>query len=192
MKEDLDRMFEGLSQKLAQWTKQLRGKKSRVSLLLVIGFLGMGLILLSELLDTPAQEEAPAQPQQQEQTAPEQSLEQRLEEIVGQIDGVGRCSVMVTLKESACSVYATEDSQRREGAQQDGSSESESRLVLIEGAQGEQQPVVEKTVQPQINGVIVVCQGADSVSVRQQVTEAVTTVLGLRSTQVCVCPGRLG
>ncbi len=186
-------MFEGLSQKLAQWTKQLRGKKSRVSLLLVIGFLGMGLILLSELLDTPAQEEeTPAQPQQQEQAAPEQSLEQRLEEIVGQIDGVGRCSVMVTLKESACSVYATEDSQRREGAQQDGSSESESRLVLIEGAQGEQQPVVEKTVQPQINGVIVVCQGADSVSVRQQVTEAVTTVLGLRSTQVCVCPGRLG
>lgn len=185
-------MFEGLSQKLAQWTEQLRGKKSRVSLLLVIGFLGMGLILLSELLDTPAQEETPAQPQQQEQAAPEQSLEQRLEEIVGQIDGVGRCSVMVTLKESACSVYATEDSQRREGAQQDGSSESESRLVLIKGAQGEQQPVVEKTVQPQINGVIVVCQGADSVSVRQQVTEAVTTVLGLRSTQVCVCPGRLG
>ena len=41
-----------------------------------------------------------------------------------------------------------------------------------------------------MNGVVVVCQGAKSMTVCQQVTEAVTTVLGIRSTQVCVCPGR--
>ena len=90
------------------------------------------------------------------------------------------------------SVYAVEDSVSQEQDRQtnSGSSSSQKKLVLIEDGEGGNQPVLEKTVRPQVNGVVVVCQGAKSMTVCQQVTEAVTTVLGIRSTQVCVCPGR--
>src|SRR5699024_4182026 len=119
-------------------------------------------------------------------------LQQRLEEIISQIDGVGECSVMLTFEESERSVYAVEDSVSQEQDRQtnSGSSTSQKRLVLVENGEGGNQPVLEKTVRPQVNGVVVVCQGAKSMTVCQQVTEAVTTVLGIRSTQVCVCPGR--
>ena len=50
-------------------------------------------------------------------------------------------------------------------------------------------PLVEATLAAQVNGVLVVCPGANSARVCQQITEAVTTVLGIKSTQVCVFAG---
>lgn len=86
--------------------------------------------------------------------------------------------------------WRTASARSKTGRQTPGSSSSQKRLVLVENGEGGNQPVLEKTVRPQVNGVVVVCQGAKSMTVCQQVTEAVTTVLGIRSTQVCVCPGR--
>ena len=157
--------------------------------------MGMGLILCSELLageEPKKSEPAMKQPEQQNAQQSEQQLQQRLEEIISQIDGVGECSVMLTFEESERSVYAVEDSVSQEQDRQtnSGSSSSQKKLVLIEDGEGGNQLVLEKTVRPQVNGVVVVCQGAKSMTVCQRVTEAVTTVLGIRSTQVCVCPGR--
>ena len=65
---------------------------------------------------------------------------------------------------------------------------TEQALVVVEDKDGGSFPVIERTIQPQVNGVVVVCEGGKSSKVCQQVTEAVTTVLGLRSTDVCVLP----
>ena len=168
MREDFDRFL----QRLQAFWRSFCNSQNRVRLLVAVGLLGMGLILCSELL---AGEE------------PKKS-----EPAISQIDGVGECSVMLTFEESERSVYAVEDSVSQEQDRQtnSGSSSSQKRLVLVENGEGGNQPVLEKTVRPQVNGVVVVCQGAKSMTVCQQVTEAVTTVLGIRSTQVCVCPGR--
>lgn len=192
MREDFDRFL----QRLQAFWRSFCNSQNRVRLLVAVGLLGMGLILCSELLageEPKKSEPATAQPsQQQNAQQSEQQLQQRLEEIISQIDGVGECSVMLTFEESERSVYAVEDSvsQERDRQTNSGSSSSQKRLVLIEDGEGGNQPVLEKTVRPQVNGVVVVCQGAKSMTVCQQVTEAVTTVLGIRSTQVCVCPGR--
>ena len=192
MREDFDRFL----QRLQAFWRSFCNSQNRVRLLVAVGLLGMGLILCSELLageEPKKSEPATEQPEQQQNTQQsEQQLQQRLEEIISQIDGVGECSVMLTFEESERSVYAVEDSvsQERDRQTNSGSSTSQKRLVLIEDGEGRNQPVLEKTVRPQVNGVVVVCQGAKSMTVCQQVTEAVTTVLGIRSTQVCVCPGR--
>ena len=192
MREDLDRFL----QRLQAFWRSFCNSQNRVRLLVAVGLLGMGLILCSELLageEPKKSEPATEQPEQQQNTQQsEQQLQQRLEEIISQIDGVGECSVMLTFEESERSVYAVEDSVSQEQDRQtnSGSSSSQKRLVLVENGEGGNQPVLEKTVRPQVNGVVVVCQGAKSMTVCQQVTEAVTTVLGIRSTQVCVCPGR--
>lgn len=193
MREDFDRVL----QRLQAFWRSLCDSQKRVQLLVAVGLLGMGLILCSELLageESKENEPAAAEPaQQQTSQQTEQQLQHRLEEIISQIDGVGECSVMLTFGESERSVYAVEDSVSQEQDRQadSGSSSSQKKLVLIEDGEGGNQPVLEKTVHPQVNGVVVVCQGAQSMTVCQQVTEAVTTVLGIRSTQVCVCPGRL-
>ncbi len=192
MREDFDRFL----QRLQAFWRSFCNSQNRVRLLVAVGLLGMGLILCSELLageEPKKSEPATEQPEQQQNTQQsEQQLQQRLEEIISQIDGVGECSVMLTFEESERSVYAVEDSVSQEQDRQtnSGSSSSQKKLVLIEDGEGGNQPVLEKTVRPQVNGVVVVCQGAKSMTVCQQVTEAVTTVLGIRSTQVCVCPGR--
>lgn len=191
MREDFDRFL----QRLQAFWRSFCNSQNRVRLLVAVGLLGMGLILCSELLageEPKKSEPATEQPEQQNAQQSEQQLQQRLEEIISQIDGVGECSVMLTFEESERSVYAVEDSVSQEQDRQtnSGSSSSQKRLVLVEDGEGGNQPVLEKTVCPQVNGVVVVCQGAKSMTVCQQVTEAVTTVLGIRSTQVCVCPGR--
>ena len=191
MREDFDRFL----QRLQAFWRSFCNSQNRVRLLVAVGLLGMGLILCSELLageEPKKSEPAMKQPEQQNVQQSEQKLQQRLEEIISQIDGVGECSVMLTFEESERSVYAVEDSVSQEQDRQtnSGSSTSQKRLVLVENGEGGNQPVLEKTVRPQVNGVVVVCQGAKSMTVCQQVTEAVTTVLGIRSTQVCVCPGR--
>lgn len=191
MREDFDRFL----QRLQAFWRSFCNSQNRVRLLVAVGLLGMGLILCSELLageEPKKSEPAMKQPEQQNAQQSEQQLQQRLEEIISQIDGVGECSVMLTFEESERSVYAVEDSVSQEQDRQtnSGSSSSQKRLVLVENGEGGNQPVLEKMVRPQVNGVVVVCQGAKSMTVCQQVTEAVTTVLGIRSTQVCVCPGR--
>ena len=192
MREDFDRFL----QRLQAFWRSFCNSQNRVRLLVAVGLLGMGLILCSELLageEPKKSEPATEQPEQQQNTQQsEQQLQQRLEEIISQIDGVGECSVMLTFEERERSVDGVEDSVSQEQDRQtnSGSSSSQKRLVLVENGEGGNQPVLEKTVRPQVNGVVVVCQGAKSMTVCQQVTEAVTTVLGIRSTQVCVCPGR--
>ena len=167
-------------------------RTDRTRLLVIAGLVGMGLILCSELMPQASEE---AEPLVQEQSSSEQyvrSMEERLKEILSQIDGAGECSVMVTLRESSRSVYASEDkstTQTSQGQQNtQNTSSSEQKLVLVESRDGQSSPVIEKIVEPQIGGVIVVCEGGGSAQVQSQVIEAVTTVLGIRSTQVCVSP----
>ena len=164
----------------------------RTRLLILLGLISMGMIFCSELFSTPkSQEDATSPVCQQEGFSSEayiQSMEQRLREILSQIDGVGECSVMVTLKESSRRIFASEDKTSQEKSDGRFDLSSEKRLVLLEDKSGAEYPIVETTLSPQIKGVMIVCKGAKSAKVCQQVTEAVTTVLGIRSIQVCVSP----
>ena len=164
----------------------------RTRLLILLGLISMGMIFCSELFSVSKSQEGPTLPVcQQEVFSSEayiQSMEQRLREILSQIDGVGECSVMVTLKESSRRIFASEDKTSQEKCDGRFDLSSEKRLVLLEDKSGAEYPVVETTLSPQSKGVMIVCKGAKSAKVCQQVTEAVTTVLGIRSIQVCVSP----
>ena len=129
------------------------------------------------------------------ETAPEASREQQLAEnlgrMLGQLEGAGECQVMVTLRQSPRTVYASEQNSR---ARSSGEiypidQEQQNKPVLVRDAQGVTRPLVEATLAAQVNGVLGVCPGANSARVCQQITEAVTTVLGIKSTQVCVFAG---
>lgn len=173
--------------RLAAFLKSGKGQKCLVA----AGLLGMGLILLSELLPEKAPPAAaPAERISAEDYADQ--LEQRLSSIITNVEGVGSCRVMVTLENGVEYVYANEQksgSNRVEGdsglSQKD---DSEQSVILIDTESGRDGLLVTE-LQPTIKGVMVVCQGGGSEEVCARVTEAVATVLNITTKRVCVVPG---
>jgi len=96
--------------------------------------------------------------------------EERLEELLGQIAGAGRVSVLLSV----------EGSQERELA-----SDEDGYLVVSAGS-GVQQAVDRRQVYPRYVGAVVVCQGADSSGVRLELTRAVAAFTGLGSDRIVV------
>ena len=141
--------------------------------LILIGALGLVLILLGDAGGAQAAEVQSADTRTQIEAYGAQ-LEERLEALVESIDGAGEAQVMITFETSGETVYALDE---RSG--QDGSYQTEH--VLADG-----QPITETIVLPPVQGVAVLCQGADNVSVQAKVTETVSVLLGVTSNRISI------
>ena len=117
--------------------------------------------------------------------------EKKLSALVGGINGVGRCSVMVTYENGIEYVYANESKSTSdvldegEGGKKQEKNSQENNLVIIDTGNGKEALRV-KEIQPKVRGVVVVCDGADNITVRQRVIDAVTTALDISSAKVYV------
>ena len=129
--------------------------------------------------DTSQQQSAAAQGEQFPQA---QELERSLEETLSQMDGVGRISVMLTVKSGYRSVYAydsqTSESSRTGSDSTETSSEKQQSMVFSGGSS---QPVTVRTDGPQYQGAVIVCDGAGSAEIRLALTEAVRALTGIPS-----------
>ncbi len=113
-------------------------------------------------------------------------LENRLISIISAIDGAGETRVMVTLESGNEEIYL-HDYNYGENNASDGrnSVERKDEYVIVDGENGEEGIIV-KIAQPKIRGVAVVCQGADSDIVKQQIINTVTALLDISSAEVSV------
>ena len=62
------------------------------------------------------------------------------------------------------------------------------KTILVEDANGRKTALLRKTLEPEVRGVVVVCEGGGNPITVMQITEAVKTALGIPSTRVCVAP----
>lgn len=136
-----------------------------------------GLALL--LLPTP---NASAEPVETSPAASEPALEGKLEALLGQIDGAGRVSVLLTEKEGPQTLYQT-DSQT--DADDSGSRRTDD-TVLIEDENRTESGLVRQTISPTYRGAVVLCEGADDPVVKLAVVDAVRCVTGLGADQISV------
>ena len=121
-----------------------------------------------------------------ELTAQKERVQAEMEEILGQISGVGQVRVMLTADTDGERQLArdTELTYRGEPtAPEDYSARSET--VLTDGGEGDA-PVVTRRVYPTYRGALVVCQGGDQPQVRLAVTEAVSALTGLSADRIAV------
>lgn len=173
----------GISQKQAKW-------------LTALGITGMLLILLTGLWpDTGGQAQTSQDIVGSLDTHARQT-EQRLAEILKQIKGVGAVHVMVTLENGVEYRYAADEKQSGDSistyaAGSDVPSkvqekEDRQQSYILVDSTGGKQPLVLTELSPRVKGVVVVCSGAGNPVIRQRVTEAVTTALGVTTLQVCV------
>ena len=85
-----------------------------------------------------------------------QQTENRLLEIVSQIDGVGDAQIFLTMDNSGENVYLKNSDTKTE------------------------------SIEPKVRGVVVVCEGGDDPLVISHVMDAVTKALAISSDKVCV------
>ena len=149
-------------------------KKYKFVLLVVL--VGIILMLLPVSSQTKETEENKSQiPQESFDLA---AMEQRMEEVLGKIDGVGKLRLMLTLQ-SGTRLTLAEDTQRDQDRTQ-------RETVTLNRGSGNQEIVITNRFYPVYQGAVVVCQGADSSAVRLAITETVQALTGLPSDRIMV------
>ena len=124
----------------------------------------------------------------------EQQLEQRLEAVLSHVDGVGSVEVMIVLRSSEEKVWRvdrdTSYSVTQETDQNGGSRRVESQEVaedtILSGQTGQQGPILEKELKPEISGVIVSAGGGDSPRIQAEISAAVEALFGIPSHKIKV------
>ena len=105
-------------------------------------------------------------------------LEESLAAILSQIKGAGKVEVLLTEAKGAETLYQSDGDTGTDTDRQD--------TVIISDADRAQSGLVRQVNPPSYQGAIVVCQGADSASVRLAIVEAVSSVTGLGADHITV------
>ena len=112
--------------------------------------------------------------------------EARLKLLLTQMQGVGKVDVMITYSTTRENVPAydmkknqssTQEKDSEGGTRSINEEEYDSTLVYEDSSAGGKTPVILKELEPEVKGVLVVAEGADSVEVRECIFNAVTVVL---------------
>ena len=143
---------------------------------ILILLVGLGLMLL------PAGEKRPAEVLPPVTSPAEVDLEQRLENILSEISGAGRVSVLLTEEAGRQTLYQTDSLTESD----DSGSRRTDDTVLVEDESRTESGLVRQTLEPQYRGAVILCEGADQPSVELAIVEAVRCVTGLRADQISV------
>lgn len=163
---------EAVQQKLRAVLQKL-GAYKYTALILI---LGVGLMLLPTGKKSQSQQQPMAAAAESQQ-----DLEQRLEQLLRQVEGAGEVQVLLTLQEGTSYEYQTDT----RTAEDENGRELQQETVLLSGG-GTQTPVTVRTVYPRYRGAVVLCQGADRAAVRLDMIRAVSSLTGLGSDKIHV------
>lgn len=123
----------------------------------------------------------PEKTEQQESVLPVQApvssdLENKLSAVLSQISGVGKAEVLLTEATGSKTIYQTDS----------GPNQNNQDTVIVKNENREETGLVKQILPPEYQGALVVCQGADSPSVRLAVVDAVKRVTGISSDCITV------
>lgn len=121
--------------------------------------------------------------------------ENKLEDSLSYVEGAGRVKVMITLKESEQKIVEkdgpeelsdTVESDAAGGNRTTGESRIEKTTIYTVDEKGNSIPYVVKTIPPAVEGVVVIAQGADRLSVRQNIIEAIQVLFDIDMNKITV------
>lgn len=122
------------------------------------------------------------------------NLEEKLENILGKIQGVGAVKVCINYSESSevvamynesSKVSNTEESDTSGGTRKIQETDSQKDIIYKE-ENGEKTPITQKVVQPKIEGAIITAKGANNADTKANIIQAVEAVTGLATHKIQV------
>ena len=112
-------------------------------------------------------------------------LERSLMDALENISGVGKVKVMITFKSNQEIIYECE-SEYSSNNNGENKQYSQSNKTVMKDTGNTNDGLIKKINEPQINGVLVICDGASDVNVKTKVTEAVKKLFSISNARVCV------
>lgn len=105
-----------------------------------------------------------------------------LSKILQSVEGAGKVQVLLSTASGEKTVYQTNSDTDASG---DGHS-AKTETVIISDSQRNESGLITQINPPTYLGAIVVCEGADSATVRLAITQAVAKITGLSTDGICV------
>ena len=149
--------------------------KYRYALLILV--IGLVLMVLPDFKSQVTDSKADTSVVSQELT-----LEQKLSQILSQVDGAGNVEVILTVAAGEEVVYQTNDNISNTG----DTNSADRDTVKIKDTQRNENGLVKQIIPATYQGAIIVCEGADNLSVRLQIVEAVSKITGLGANRIAV------
>lgn len=184
--------------------------------LLLIGAIGIGLVLFNSFLTVRTVDTTPsAAPAPQTATGGDQAaflggggseetpfdaierpLENRLKDILEKIVGVGEVDVFVTVDSTEESVPGRDESESQDvtnekdknGGSRNITSITRDGTIVIYETENGKKPFIVKTIKPRIRGVMIVAKGAENLTVRRLLLDAVQKGLDVSQNNISVIP----
>lgn len=133
----------------------------------------------------------------------EARLEQRVKEILKEVEGVGEVDVMIVLKSTSEKVIqvddkkgnsVTEEQDTSGGTRKIQSQEEEQTTVLVNGSSGSApstggtgtSPIVKKELYPELSGIVITADGGGNPTVRAEISAAMEALFGLPAHKIKV------
>lgn len=110
------------------------------------------------------------------------SVEEKLSEVLSQIQGAGEVVVLLTEAFGEETIYQVD----RDTSQSDSSSSLREDTITITDSQRNEQGLVKQQNPPKYMGAVVVCQGGDKPTVRLAIIDAISKLTGLGADKISV------
>lgn len=156
---------------LVDWVKKYR----YVAIVLIAGLVLM-MLPVGNTKQTSSPKDEPVS------TGTEKDIGQELEQILSQIYGAGKVQVMLTVAQGEYTVYQTDE----DVTVSDVSSTTRQETITLTDTNRNQTGLIRQINPPVYQGAIILCQGADSPTVRLSILDAVSKVTGLGADKISI------
>ena len=128
-------------------------------------------------------------------------MEERVTQVLSEMDGVGKVSVMMTFASGTEQVVEKDEVMEQSGESiQDGEGgiqtteqmNKQEQTLTYQNENGQEVPFVTSQKMPKIEGIMIVCDGGDRVEVVLQITSAMEALFGLEPHKIVVVKRNAG
>lgn len=125
----------------------------------------------------------------------EERMENKIEEILKEVEGIGHVKVMITVKSSKEKVtlkdtpYSEEtikESDSAGGTRESKNRKTEEETVLVDGNSQTAVPYVLKEIEPEIEGVLVLAENGNNATLKNEIIEAIQVLFNVPSHKIKV------
>ncbi len=109
-------------------------------------------------------------------------LENKLENVITRVKGVGDTDVIITLEKGFEYVYVTEDETRTTS---NGIDITTSSVVMVDG-----KPVIKEEIYPVVKGIVVIATGVNDVGVKMNIISIIQTVIDIDYAKINILEGK--
>lgn len=115
-----------------------------------------------------------------------ENCERKIEKILSECAGVGRVKAAISVRGGSQNVYSMEESSNTRINKDETTKDTDKKISVLSAGSGSEEPIIIRQMYPEFLGATIVCDGADSSSVRRDISDAVYSLTGLSSDKITI------